>query len=66
MLSKLISDTLDALTDIKTALDPGSKEHDRVVALLKAWDDYEAKMGADGYELIKSEHGCGWLKKVNQ
>ena len=38
MLSKLVSDMIGALTDVKTALDPESKEHDRVVDLLKTWE----------------------------
>ena len=65
MLSKLVSDMIDALTDVKTALDPNSKEHDRVVDLLKTWETYEERMRADGYEFIATEHGCGWLKKLN-
>jgi hypothetical protein len=56
---------IDALTQVKTALDPESKEHDRVVELLKTWETYEERMRADGYEFIATEHGCGWLKKLN-
>jgi hypothetical protein len=65
LVSEALHATIDALTQVKTAFDPDSKEHDRVVDLLKIWETYEERMRADGYEFIATEHGCGWLKKLN-